>query len=146
MQLGPLPDRPSLECAVRVYYYDTDAGGVVHNIAYLRFIEEARTKLAEHLGWSIDAMRIGPIAPVVVRTEIDYRRPAKLGDSLRLHATLTGLSRARFFIHVPVYRGEELLVDCRQTLACVDMTTGRPLPVPDAWRKQWPSLQQGTKD
>ena len=61
-------------------FFDTDCGGVVHNIAYLRFVEIARTLLAEELGMSLAQMMETQRYPVVVRTEIDYRRGARLGD------------------------------------------------------------------
>jgi len=72
--------RHSIVTPVQVMFFDTDAGGVVHNIAYLRFIETARTLLAVRLGMDWDRMAHTSVFPVVVRTEIDYKRPAILGD------------------------------------------------------------------
>jgi YbgC/YbaW family acyl-CoA thioester hydrolase len=69
-------EAPSLETSVRVMFFDTDAGGVVHNIAYLRFIETNRSLLAEKLGWEMSERLLQGDCPVVVRTEIDYRRLA----------------------------------------------------------------------
>lgn len=69
-------------------FFDTDCAAVVHNIAYLRIIEVARTLLAEQLGMGLVAMAQSQLYPVVVRTEIDYRRPARLGDQLRTHGRL----------------------------------------------------------
>jgi acyl-CoA thioesterase FadM len=68
-------ETPSLETEVRVMFFDTDAGGLVHNIAYLRFIETNRSLLAEKLGWPLGEMLEQGDCPVVVRTEIDYQRP-----------------------------------------------------------------------
>src|SRR5437868_1434487 len=73
---------PRIRTKVQVMFFDTDCGGVVSNIAYLRFIEIARTHLAEKLGLRLAEMAEKQVYPVVVRTEIDYRRPAKLGDEL----------------------------------------------------------------
>src|ERR1700756_1754074 len=70
-----LMQTPTLETEVRVMFFDTDAGGVVHNIAYLRFIETNRSLLAEKLGYPLEQMLNRGNCPVVVRTEIDYRRP-----------------------------------------------------------------------
>lgn len=75
-------------------FYDTDCGGVVHNIAYLRFIEKARTKLAALMGLELRQMAAAQLYPVVVRTEIDYRRPAVLGDELHVIGSLYSLQRA----------------------------------------------------
>src|SRR5689334_2634100 len=73
---------PRVRTEVQVMFFDTDCGGVVHNIAYLRFIEIARTLLAEQLGLGLSEMVRSQRYPVVVRTEIDYRRAAQLGDRL----------------------------------------------------------------
>ena len=78
-------------------FFDTDCGGVVHNIAYLRFVEVARTHLAEQLGLPLVGMAETQLFPVVVRTEIDYRRGAKLGDHLVVEGWLDRLERVRFW-------------------------------------------------
>ncbi len=65
-------------------FFDTDCAAVVHNIAYLRFIEVARTLLAEQLGLGLAQMAEDQKYPEVVRTEIDYRRAARLGDKLTI--------------------------------------------------------------
>ena len=75
-------DAPRIRTEVQVMFFDTDCAAVVHNIAYLRFIEIARTLLAEDLGLGLAQMAQTKKYPVVVRTEIDYRRPAQLGDRL----------------------------------------------------------------
>jgi YbgC/YbaW family acyl-CoA thioester hydrolase len=75
---------PRVRTNVQVMFFDTDCGGVVSNIAYLRFIEIARTHLAEELGLPVVEMAEKERYPVVVRTEIDYRRAAKLGDQLTI--------------------------------------------------------------
>ncbi|MBX7157065.1 MAG: acyl-CoA thioesterase [Verrucomicrobiae bacterium] len=142
MDLNSLPETPELTISVRAYYYDTDAGGVVHNIAYLRWIEEARTRLAEHLGWSLETMAQGEEVPVVARTEIDYLRPARLGDTLQIHSQLIQLKRASFQIAFTLTRLPEqtLMTRCQQTLATIQLKTGRPCASPEAWRKRWPHL------
>ncbi len=147
MSATDLPPEPVHTCSIRVYYYDTDAAGVVHNIAYLRFIEEARTRLAEHLGWTLEEMGRGEVVPVVARTEIDYLRPAKLGDTLRVESRITHLGRARFDLGFELYRGadEAAIVRCRQVMACVRLESGRPRAVrtPSFWREKWPHLADG---
>ncbi len=137
-----LPSDPCLDVPVRIYYYDTDAGGVVHNIAYLRHIEEARTRLAEHLGWSLLEMARNVVAPVVARTEIDYVKPARLGDLLVIHSKLDRLGKASFSISFVVERPADgsIIVRCHQTLACLQMDKGRPIRTPIEWRNQWPHL------
>ena len=73
-----------IETHEQVMFYDTDAGGVVHNIAYLRFIEKNRTLLASELGLNYKAMATSGIYGAVIRIEIDYRRPGLLGDNLKV--------------------------------------------------------------
>jgi len=101
---------------VQVMFFDTDAGGVVHNIAYLRFIETARTLLAVGLGMDWERMARTSVYPVVVRTEIDYRRPAILGDSLEVHGRLGEATPVRFWCHFEILRPRDgaLLITCRQ--------------------------------
>ena len=79
-------DLARVRTEVDVMFFDTDCGGVVSNISYLRFIEIARTKLAEKLGLRLAEMSRTQRYPVVVRTEIDYRRAAKLADRLVVEA------------------------------------------------------------
>lgn len=137
-----LPALPQIICKVRIYYYDTDAGGVVHNISYLRHIEEARTKLAEHLGWSLRDMALGPIVPVVRRTEIDYIAPARLGDDVEIYASLQSLGTASFDVYFEMFSfgvGKKL-VNCLQKMVCVRLPTMRPTRVPAYWREKWPHL------
>ena len=111
-----------------VMFFDTDCGGVVHNIAYLRMIEICRTKLAGLMGMDLQRMAETRLFPVVFRTEIDYRQPAKLGDILRIHGHVSEVGKVRFWCNFTVVReGEEQpLITCRQGLAMVQMPQGRP--------------------
>src|SRR5437868_8214782 len=88
---------PRIRTDVQVMFFDTDCGGVVSNIAYLRFIETARTHLAEELGLGVVEMAEKQRYVVVVRTEIDYRCAAKLGDRLAIEGWLDQVERARFW-------------------------------------------------
>jgi len=129
------PDRRKIEASVQVMYYDTDAGGVVHNIVYLRFIEYARTLLAIQLGMDFAEIRRTNIHPVVVRTEIDYRRPAILGDELLVRGQIEEVRGARFWVGFEILRppDDKPLVTCRQALALVQMPEGRVLRLPEGF-------------
>jgi YbgC/YbaW family acyl-CoA thioester hydrolase len=118
-------------------FFDTDCGGVVHNIAYLRFVEVARTLLAEQLGLPLTEMAETQKYPVVVRTEIDYRRSAKLGDKLMVEGWLDRLERVRFWCAFRIVRPRDNLViaDCRQMLALIEMPAGKLLRLPESWDK-----------
>jgi len=126
---------PRIRTELQVMFFDTDCAAVVHNIAYLRFIEVARTLLAEELGLGLAQMAETQKYPVVVRTEIDYRRAAKLGDRLIVEGRLDRLERVRFWCAFRIVRpaDETLIVECRQMLAIIQMPEGKLLRVPDEW-------------
>ena len=126
------PDRPRISTEVRVMYFDTDASGVVHNIAYLRFVETARTLLALRMGMSFQEIAQTKIHPIVVRTEIDYRKPAFLGDTISVNGRITESSGVRFWVDFELVRASDdcLLVTCRQVLALIRMPGGRPVRLP----------------
>ena len=129
--------KPRVQTEVQVMFFDTDCGGVVHNIAYLRFIEIARTLLAEELGLKLTTMAVDQKYPVVVRTEIDYRKPAKLGDKLVIEGWLDRVDRVRFWCAFRINRPQDnaLIADCRQMLALIQMPEGKLLRLPDHWEK-----------
>ena len=118
-------------------FFDTDCGGVVSNIAYLRFIEIARTLLAEELGLPLAEMAQTQRYPVVVRTEIDYRRGARLGDQLVIDGWLDSLERVRFWCTFRITRpkDETLIVECRQLLALIQLPAAKLLRLPEDWEK-----------
>jgi YbgC/YbaW family acyl-CoA thioester hydrolase len=126
---------PRIRTEVQVMFFDTDCAAVVHNIAYLRFIEIARTLLAEQLGLGLAAMAETQKYPVVVRTEIDYRRAAKLGDKLVIEGWLDRLERVRFWCAFKVIRPSDqtLIAECRQMLAIIQMPGANLLRVPEDW-------------
>ena len=134
---------PTIDLEEEIMFYDTDCGGVVHNLAYLRLIEKARTQLATRLGMALREMADTQLFPVVLRTEIDYLRPATLGDTLHIHGQLTGLQGPRFWVAFTIHRTTEpaqTLIACRQSLALVQMPAARPTRLPEAWAQQWPQL------
>ncbi len=125
-------ERCRISTEIRVMYFDTDAGGVVHNIAYLRFIETARTYLAMNMGMSFEEISRTKIHPVVVRTEVDYRKPAILGDLIVVNGRVTETSGIRFWVEFVIVRPSDgaILVTCRQALALVQMPADRPVRLP----------------
>jgi YbgC/YbaW family acyl-CoA thioester hydrolase len=135
---------PALETEVRVMFFDTDAGKVVHNIAYLRFIETNRSLLAEKLGWDLNGNLEEGECPVVVRTEIDYRRPAKLWDRLIVKGWLESFERSRFWCAFEIHRADEeqVLVKARQRLAIVKLPEMKVVRLPAAWDERYGKLKQ----
>ena len=137
-------ETPTIQTEVQVMYYDTDAGGVVHNLAYLRFIEMARTLFAAELGMDFVLMSKLQQHAVVVRTEIDYKRPALLWDKLVVHGRLESVERSRFWCGFQVIRPSDgmLMVQARQMLAIVQMPAGKPLRLPAEWAARYAHLQK----
>src|ERR1051326_5203894 len=139
---------PRIRTEVQVMFFDTDCGGVVHNLAYLRFVEIARTLLAEQLGLPLVEMSDTQKYPVVVRTEIDYRRAARLGDKLEVEGWLDRLQRVRFWCAFRITRPKDgaLIADCRQTLALIQMPDAKLLPLPPAWNQYRVRQQRETAE
>ena len=141
-----LPETPTVQTEVQVMFFDTDCAAVVHNIAYLRFIEIARTLLAEQLGMGLREMATSGLYPVVVRTEIDYRKPAQLGDRLVVDGRLDTLERMRFWCAFEVRRPADgvLIANSRQMLALIQMPKGRPARLPANWSTRFAHLRAGS--
>jgi len=140
-----LPNPPRITVPLEVYYFDTDAGGVVHNIAYLRMVEIARSKLAASMGWTLEEMSRSGLVAVVARTEIDYLKPAKLGDALLIHGELTSLEKVRMFMSFEIVSAQQpeiVFIRCVQTMVTVQLPGGRPQRVPAAWREAYPHLER----
>ncbi|HEY2103273.1 MAG TPA: thioesterase family protein [Chthoniobacterales bacterium] len=131
------PDAPRIRTEVQVMFFDTDCAAVVHNIAYLRFVEVARTLLAEQLGLALREMAETQIYPVVVRTEIDYRSAAKLGDNLVIEGWLDQIERVRFWCAFRITRASDqtLIAECRQMLALIEMPGAKLLRLPETWER-----------
>jgi len=131
--------RPTYHNREEVMFFDTDCGGVVHNLAYLRMIETCRTRLAARMGMDLRSMAETRLFPVVVRTEVEYHRPAMLGDWLVIDGRLEELGRARFWCAFEMRReGDDArLVTARQMLALVQMPQGRPARLPAEWAERW---------
>jgi acyl-CoA thioester hydrolase len=127
--------------AVRVYYEDTDAGGVVYHANYLRFFERARTDMLSLLGADLgQALSSGEGGYVVSEAQIKYVRPAVLGDALTIVSRMAELRQASCVVHQTVRRDRQVLVEGRLTVAFVG-ADGRPRRQPAAWIEAFKALQ-----
>ena len=123
--------REPFRFALRVYYEDTDAAGVVYYANYLKFMERARTEWLGSLGVDLAELEHAHgIVFVVLRLSIDYAAPARLGDRLEATLRLIELGRARMVAAQDVRRGAATLAQARVTLACIDRATWRPARIP----------------
>jgi acyl-CoA thioester hydrolase len=118
---------------VRVYYEDTDAAGVVYYANYLKFMERARTEWLAAKGFAIAALeREHGIAFAVRHVEIDYLRPARLGDRLDVSFVLLEGRRASLVADQEIRCGGRTLARARITVACLDAASWRPARIPAA--------------
>ncbi len=119
---------------VRVYYEDTDAGGVVYHASFLAFAERGRAEMMRRVAGD-DAGRRSPAVLCVVRScEIDYRRSARLDDLLLVQTRLVAIGGASFRLQQDICRDGEVLVVIRLTLVCV-REIGHPTRIPDRLRQ-----------
>ncbi len=119
--------------SVRVYWEDTDGGGVVYYANYLRFLERARTEWLRSLGFVQTQLAKNPgIMFVVASMNIEYRRPARLDDSLTIVCTCEPEGGACLRFDQSILRDEELLATASVRVACLDAATFRPKRLPAA--------------
>ncbi|MDH3588249.1 MAG: tol-pal system-associated acyl-CoA thioesterase [Gammaproteobacteria bacterium] len=116
---------------VRVYYEDTDAGGVVYYANYLRFMERARTEWLRRIGVEQDALRVEQgVIFVVVAVDIQYQSPARFNDALEVSVSVTELKHASLTFAQRVFRGDESLCQANVRVGCVNAETLRPSRLP----------------
>ena len=117
---------------LRIYYEDTDAGGIVYYARYLHFAERARTEILRLAGIEQNQLRDDHgVLFAVRRCEVDYRRPARLDDILEVRSRLTGLQGARMSAAQSIWRAGEELVRLAVDIASV-RGDGRPTRIPAA--------------
>jgi acyl-CoA thioester hydrolase len=117
--------------AVRVYYEDTDAAGVVYYANYLKFMERARTEWLAAIGFPLAAFERQHGATFVVhRCDIEYRRPARLNDGLEVTVEIVASRASRLVLRQQVHRERDILTSAQVTLACLDARKWRPMRIP----------------
>lgn len=128
------PDPSAFRWPVRVYYEDTDAGGVVYHARYLNFCERARTEWLRARGWEQDALRDQQgVVFVVARASLEYRRPARFNDALTVTCEVERLRSAAIDFTQRVEHSADSSVLCEVSVrvVCVDSQTFRPKPIPE---------------
>jgi len=121
---------------LRVYIEDTDAGGIVYYVNYLKFIERSRTELLRSLGYGKAAVLDDGSLLVVRSAQVDYLMPAKLDDEVLATATLTKVANTYVIFHQEVRRGADVLCRATVKVACVSQQEGvmRPSALPEEIR------------
>jgi acyl-CoA thioester hydrolase len=117
---------------VRVYWEDTDAGGVVYYANYLKFMERARSEWLRAFGFEQDVLRDeSGVVFVVRRVEIDYLSPARFNEQLEVSVRLHEMGRASLSVRQELIRGPDRLAQAVVTLACVDAARFKPVKIPE---------------
>ena len=126
------PERAAFRWPLRVYWEDTDAGGVVFYANYLKFFERARTEWLRSFGHSQEALRqdTGAIF-IVTDTQLKYLRPARLDDAIEVTVALGRHTYTRMVFAQQAWRGTELLAEGTIGVACVNAGTFKPRAIPN---------------
>jgi acyl-CoA thioester hydrolase len=116
---------------VRVYYEDTDSGGVVYHSNYLNFMERARTEWLRAMGFEQDVLIAEYNCLFAVHSmQLNFKRPAKFNDALVVRSQLLKAVGARMEFEQKIYRDDELLCDAAVKIACLDANRFRPMSIP----------------
>ena len=129
---------PNFSCVFRVYWEDTDAGGVVYYANYLKFMERCRTEWLRHLGVDQGVLRRDrQLQFAVAGITVNYLRPAVLDDEITVTAELTRLGGATIEFRQAVWRADVQLVEAEVRIACLDSVTLRPRGLPRDMFMEW---------
>ena len=116
---------------VKVYYEDTDSGGVVYYANYLKFLERARTEALVSLGFSNKKIKDKFKALIIVKScNIEYKKSAHWEDELNIRSFIKSITKTSFFMNQFISKGEELIVEAKVHLVFVN-ENGKPIKIPD---------------
>ncbi len=116
---------------LRIYYQDTDAGGIVYHSNYLNFAERARAEMLVEMGLLNSELVKQGIAFVLRNATLDYRRPARLDDIITVQTRILEIKNVSMLMEQTFYRDDEILVVVRLQLAFVNPETLRPVRMPE---------------
>lgn len=120
----------------RIYYHDTDCGGVVYHASYLNHLEEARTEYLREKGIDIGELaRQGTIFPVI-RLEVDYKSPARYSETIEVATSIGKIGHASIHFEQEIKRGNTVLLKAKVVCACVDAGL-KAKPIPDNIRQKF---------
>ena len=131
---------------IRVYIEDTDAGGIVYYVNYLKYLERSRTELMRTFGLERAAVSDAGWNFVVSDVSLSYKEPARLDDQLHATAVISAVGGATINFHQTVRRDDTMLVAGDIQIACVDRGTGRPTRLDAALRKQIEATLAATEE
>ena len=115
---------------LKVYYEDTDAGGIVYYANYLKFLERARTEALVTLGFNNKKIKDDFGSLIIVKScNIEYKRPAHLEDELNIRSFVKSITKTSFFMNQFILRGEDIIVEAKVHLVFVNKE-GKPMRIP----------------
>lgn len=114
----------------KIYYYDTDAGGVVYYGNYLKHLEEGRNEFCASKGMDLAKLAKSGVEFPVVHVEVDYKSPARYGDTVRIYTRLEKIGGSSLHFYQEIHRDDKLLIKARVVWACIDKEF-KARPVPD---------------
>lgn len=120
-----------MKLAVRIYYEDTDSGGVVYYANYLKYLERARTEFIRSLG--VEQRQLAEetgLAFAVRSFSAEYLKPARLDDLVEVETAVEDLGRAQVTFAQVIHRGDETLLTATVRVACLDLARGKPAAIP----------------
>ncbi len=116
---------------LKVYYEDTDSGGVVYYANYLKFLERARTEALFSIGYSNTKIKENFNSLIIVKScNIDYKKPAHLEEELTIRSFVKSITKTSFFMNQIITRGDDLIADAQVHLVFVDQK-GKPVKIPN---------------
>jgi acyl-CoA thioester hydrolase len=118
----------------RVYYEDTDAGGIMYHGNFINFCERARTEFINSRGLSNKALHQEDVLAVVRHIEADYLSPAYLEDFVRIETSVVEIKNSSFILQQTIFRGEDTLFNMKVVLVCINGMK-RPVRIPDVIKK-----------
>ena len=131
---------------IRVYIEDTDAGGIVYYVNYLKYLERARTELMRSFGLERAAVSDAGWNFVVSDVSLSYKEPARLDDQLHATAVISAVGGAKLTFHQTVRRDDVVLVAGDIQIACIDRGTGRPTRLGADLRQQIEATLAATEE
>ena len=137
MKPGVQPELFTYFFPVRVYFENTDAGGVVYHSEYLKFMERARTEWLRHLGYDHQALaREHKVIFVVASIAVEFMKPARLDDNVAVSVRLESVGRVRCVFEQEVRREDEVLVKARVTVASLLADSFKPAEIPAGLKRK----------
>ncbi len=121
---------------ISVKTYDVDFANIVHNMVYIRWLEDLRLQILEAY-YPVDEMLADGIGPILIKTEIEYKQPIRMGDQVIGQLWISDLSRVRLTMQAEILVNDQIAAQATQVCLFVDMKSFRPIRIPKRLQAQW---------